>query len=427
METERRSNRPMSYYTHLECAACGRTYPTDKWLGVCTCGRSLFARYDLARIRAEVPRDMLMPRTPTMWRYREFLPLHAGEPFVTMGEGCTPLIPLDAVGSGAGLPRLFVKDEGRNPTGVFKARGAAVGVSKARTFGIRRLVVPTVGSGGSAWAAYGARAGLEIFVTMPVGDAPMIARKDCVVTGARVILIDGTTTDLFRMTQRAAERYGWTPIVALQEPFRVEGKKTMGFELAEQFGWQVPDVVLYPTGGGVGLIGLWKAFDELEAVGWIGGKRPRLIAVQAAGCSPVVRALQREAEACDPWGRMDTVVPGVKVAKPFADWLILKAIRATGGTGVAIGDAETLATQRRVALEEGLYLSPEGAMTVAAAIRLREAGAIRPNETVVVFNTATGMRYPHLVRDDLPVVRADREIVLEELSEIPDRVASAGS
>jgi threonine synthase len=403
----------VSYYTHLECTACGRTHPTDRWIGVCTCGRSLFARYDLAAIRRDVPRDAIARRAPTMWRYRELLPFDADEPVVTMAEGFTPLVPLERVGPAGGLPRLFVKDEGRNPTGVFKARGAAVGVSKARALGIRRLIVPTVGSGGSAWAAYGARAGLEIIVTMPVADAPMIARKDCVIAGARVILIDGTTTDLFQMSLRAAERYGWTPIIALREPFRVEGKKTMGYELAEQFGWQVPDVVLYPTGGGVGLIGMSKAFDELEALGWIGPKRPRLVSVQAAGCAPVVRAIERGADACEPWERMDTVVPGVKVAKAFADRLILQAVRASGGTAVAVDDAETLAMQRRLAVEEGLYVSPEGAMTVAAALRLRNGGAIRPDETVVVFNTATGMRYPHLVQDDLPVVRAGEEITVD--------------
>ncbi len=342
-----------------------------------------------------------------------------------MGEGYTPIVPLALVGPACGLPRLFVKDEGRNPTGVFKARGAAVGVSKARALGINRLIVPTVGSGGSAWAAYGARAGLEIVVTMPVSDAPMIARKDCVVTGAHVVLIDGTTTDLFRMSQRAAERNGWTPIVALQEPFRVEGKKTMGFELAEQFGWELPDVVLYPTGGGVGLIGMWKAFEELEAVGWIGSKRPRLVAVQAAGCAPIVRAIRNGTEACEPWEGMNTIVPGVKVAKAFADWLILKAIRASGGTGVAVDDPETLAMQHRLALEEGLYVSPEGAMTVAAAIRLRESGAIGPHDTVVAFNTATGMRYPHLVRDELPIVHADEEIVLDGFPKPRARVTPA--
>ncbi len=414
----------MSYYTHLECCECGRTHPTDRWLGVCSCGRSLFARYDLPRIRAEVRRESLMHRPPTMWRYREFMPLGRDEPVVTLGEGYTPLVPLGTVGPAGGLHRLFLKDEGRNPTGVFKARGASVGVSKARSLGVRRLIVPTVGSGGSAWAAYGARAGLEVAVTMPVSDAPMIARKDCVATGARVILIDGTTTDLFRMSQRAADRYGWTPIIALREPFRVEGKKTMGFELAEQFGWELPDVVLYPTGGGVGLIGMWKAFEELQAVGWIGSKRPRLVAVQAAGCAPVVRAFDAGADACEPWERMDTVVPGVKVAKAFADRLILKAIRATGGAAVAIEDAETLATQRRLALEEGLYISPEGAMTVAAGFRLRDGGAIKAHETIVAFNTAAGMRYPHLVRDDLPVVRAGDEIVLAE-SPRSDRVAPA--
>jgi threonine synthase len=403
----------MSFFSHLECSACERCYLTDSWIGLCECGRSLFARYDLERLRATLSRDDLAARPATMWRYRELLPLHPGETPVTLGEGLTPVIPLRSVGPTLGLDNLHLKDEGLNPTGTFKARGASVGISKAKALGVDKLIVPTVGSGGSAWAAYGARAGLETIIGMPIDDAPVIARKDAVAVGARVFLVRGTTTDLFRMSLRAAERHGWTPILALREPYRVEGKKTMGFELAEQFHWELPDVVLYPTGGGVGLIATWKAFDELEALGWIGPKRPCLVSVQASGCAPVVKALETGAEVCEPWPEMHSVAPGVLVAKAFADWLILKAIRATGGSGVAVEDTAILAMQGRLAREEGLFISPEGAMVVAGAVQLRESGFIRPGEKVVGFNTASGLRYPHLVEAELPVFKPDEEIVLE--------------
>ena len=404
-----------SYFTHLECTACATQFPTDRWIGTCSaCGRTVVARYDLARIRAEVSPDVLLRRPATMWRYREFLPLHPGEVPITLGEGMTPLVPLSSVGPAVGLPRLVLKDEGLNPTGTFKARGASVAASKVKALGVTHVIVPTVGSGGSAWAAYGARAQLNVVIGMTAEDAPMIARKDTVITGARTFIVDGTTTDLFAMSLRAAERYGWTPIVALREPYRTEGKKTMGFEIAEQLQWELPDVILYPTGGGVGIVALAKAFEELEAAGWIGSKRPRLISVQAAGCAPVVKALLGGADVCEPWVNMRTRVPGVKIARPFADWLILKTVRASGGTGVAVEDEVTLEMQRRIAKTEGLFISPEGAMVVAGAAQLRDAGVIGEHETVVCFNTATGMRYPHLIEETLPVFRADQELVLDD-------------
>lgn len=383
-----------SSLVRVECSKCERVYDADQVNGVCECGAPLLARYDLAEAAAGVTKAALVDRVPSLWRYHELLPVRSPEQVVTLGEGMTPLLPMPRLGSELGVAGLLMKDEGLVPTGTFKARGAAVGVSRARELGVRRIAMPTNGNAGSAWATYAARAGMASLIAMPVG-APEICRQECRMVGAELHLVDGLIGDAAALVRsELAGREGYQDVATLREPYRIEGKKTMGLEIAEQLGWRVPDVILYPTGGGVGLIGIWKALGELREMGWIDDKLPRLVAVQAAGCAPIVRAFEAGAAESEPWPDAHTIAFGITVPKALGDFLILRAVYETGGCAIAVTDADILAAQRRVAELEGAFVCPEGAACFAAVGQLRESGWIDPGEEVVVLNTGTGLKYP---------------------------------
>ncbi len=366
-------------------------------------------RYDLDAIRQSASRDALKQRESNMWRYREFLPVEKDENIVTLGEGMTPLFATPSLGAKLGLPNLYLKDEGLNPTGTFKARGASAGMSKVKEFGIPTVAMPTAGNAGGAWSAYAAKAGVEMVVAMPI-DAPDITKKECSVYGARTYLVKGLISDAGKIIGKAVSKYGYFDASTLKEPYRIEGKKTMGLEIAEQMNWEVPDAILYPTGGGVGLIGIWKALDELEAIGWIGKKRPKLISVQAEGCMPIVRAWNEGKEVSEFWQGASTLAGGLRVPKALGDFIVLSACRATGGTAIAIGDKEMLSAMQLSACEEGLFICPEGAAAVAAAKILREQDFLKAHDKVVLLNTGTGLKYPECVDIDLPVLEVGDEI-----------------
>lgn len=396
------------FLTHLECPRCGATLPVEL-ANLCACGSPLLARYDLERVGAALTKADLAGRAPTLWRYAEFLPLRDPARAVSLGEGFTPILPTPRLGRQIGLPNLFLKDEGVNPTGTFKARGAAVGVSMARELGVKTFALPTAGNAGGAWACYGARAGLGAVVCMPQ-DAPAINRKETAAAGARTYLVRGLISDAGRIVARGVARFGWFDASTLKEPYRIEGKKTMGLEIAEQFAWRLPDAILYPTGGGVGIIGIYKALLELEAIGWVQRPFPKLISVQAAGCQPIVRAFEAGASASQFFEGASTLASGLRVPKALGDFLVLEAVRATGGTAVAVEDEATVAAMRRAAAAEGLFICPEGAAAVAAAERLRASGWLAEGERVVILNTGTGLKYPESVEFDLPVLDPDDDI-----------------
>ncbi|HHW42651.1 MAG TPA: threonine synthase [Desulfotomaculum sp.] len=398
-----------SYLTHLECSKCARTYDPDQPHQLCSCGAPLLARYDLAKAAAVLKKDDLLQRVPSLWRYRELLPVRSETNIVSLGEGMTPVVPLKKIGAENGLKQLYLKDEGIIPSGTFKARGAAVGVSRARELGIKVLAMPTNGNAGGAWATYAARAGLKACIVMPT-DAPMITRNECAVTGAEFYLVNGLISDAGKIIGRAVSRYGWFDASTLKEPYRIEGKKTMGLEIAEQFGWSLPDVIIYPTGGGVGIIGIHKAVKELQAMGWIGEKMPRLVAVQASGCAPIVKAWQERKGDSQFWQNAHTVAFGINVPKALGDFLVLKAIYETGGCAVAVDDAEILAAQQRLAAVEGAFVCPEGAATYAAALKLKEQGWLHGDEKVLLLNTGTGLKYPDTVQVSVPVLEPDDDL-----------------
>ena len=398
-------DRPFSYLTHLECGRCGRRHDPGVPQGLCECGSPLLARYDLAAVAAGLDRAELGGRPSSLWRYHELLPVQAPGMVVTLGEGMTPLVPLPRLGAGWGLRSLAMKDEGLLPTGTFKARGAAVGVSRARELGVRRIAMPTNGNAGAAWATYAARAGMDALVVMPTG-APEITRAECAIAGARLYLVDGLISDAGVLTAGAVTAQGYTDVSTLKEPYRLEGKKTMGLELFEQLGWRVPDVILYPTGGGVGLIGIFKALLECQAMGWLGATMPRLVAVQATGCAPIVRAWEERATESRAWEKASTIAFGITVPKPLGDFLILDALRRTGGCAVAVDDEQILAAQSRLAAAEGAFVCPEGAACFAAAEQLRKDAWISADDEVVVLNTGAGIKYPQTIRVHAPVVPA---------------------
>ena len=382
-----------SFLSHLECPRCHETYSADAARNLCGCGSPLLARYDLDQARRQWRREDLTGRAPSLWRYHELLPVSRAEQVVSLGEGMTPIVPLPRLGADLGMPRLWLKDEGLLPTGTFKARGAAVGVSRARELGVQIMAMPTNGNAGGAWATYAARAGLRAVIVMPE-QAPAITRTECVLAGARLYLIPGLINDAGRMVAEAVAREGWYDVSTLKEPYRIEGKKTMGYEIAEQMGWRLPDVIIYPTGGGVGLIGMYKAFREMQAMGWIEGPLPRLVAVQATGCAPIVRAFAAGAAESEPWADAHTVAFGINVPKALGDFLVLEAIYATGGRAVAVDDGEILAAGRNLARTEGLLVCPEGAATLAAAIELHRSGWLGADDQVLLLNTGTGLKYP---------------------------------
>ncbi|MGI5145189.1 threonine synthase [Plantactinospora sp. CA-294935] len=397
------------YLTHLHCPRCDTSYPADRPQNLCSCGSPLLARYDLAEVRKAVDPAALAGRSADLWRYRELLPVAEDRHVTTFGEGWTPLLPAARYGESVGVPGLLLKDEGLVPTGSFKARGAAVGVSRARELGIRHVAMPTNGNAGAAWATYAARAGLRATIAMPLG-APTITRRECVAAGAELHLIDGLISDAGRYVGKLIADSAGSPdgeifdVSTLKEPYRLEGKKTMGYEIVEQLGWRVPDVIVYPTGGGVGLIGIHKALHEMRDLGWIGDTLPRLVAVQSTGCAPIVRAFGAGATRAEPWADAWTVAFGINVPAPLGDELILDALRDTAGTAVAVDDEAILADLHDFGVREGLLLCPEGAACLTAVRQLRAGGWIRADERVVVLNTGAGLKYPETVDvDSLPV------------------------
>ncbi|MGC4761323.1 threonine synthase [Micromonospora sp. DT46] len=396
------------YLTHLECPRCGREHDAAKLTNLCDCGSPLLARYDLAAVAKVLTPERFPLRPADLWRYRELLPVADPRHETTLGEGWTPLLRTPTYGAEIGIADLLVKDEGLTPTGSFKARGAAVGVSRARELGVTRIAMPTNGNAGAAWATYAARAGLGATIVMPL-DAPAICRRECVAAGADLRLVDGLIGDAGRHVAGLVADSGGAIFDAgtLREPYRLEGKKTMGYEIVEQLGWQVPDVIIYPTGGGVGLIGIHKALHELRELGWIEDKLPRLVAVQSTGCAPIVRAFAAGEQRARPWADAHTVAFGITVPAPLGDELILDALRASAGTAIAVDDTEILADLRDFAAREGLLLCPEGAACLTAARHLRAGGWIRAGERVVVLNTGAGVKYPETVDvTDVPVLPA---------------------
>jgi threonine synthase len=372
--------------------------------GTCSCGAPLLARYDAERVLAQTDRDDMAARPPDLWRYHELLPVSAASQVVTLGEGMTPLLAMPRLGHALGVPRLLMKDEGLIPTGTFKARGAAIGVSRAAELGVTGVAMPTNGNAGAAWATYAARAGLRSLIVMPAG-APEITRAECVAAGAELYLVDGLIGDAGTVVAAALPgRPGYQDVSTLREPYRLEGKKTMGFEIAEQLGWRLPDVIVYPTGGGVGIIGIHKALQELRELGWVEGELPRLVAVQASGCAPIVAAFARGARTSEPWPQAHTVAFGITVPKALGDFLVLDAVYATGGTAVAVDDEALLADQREVARLEGSFICPEGAACVTAVRQLRDSGWLSAGDEVVVLNTGTGLKYPETVQPDVPLL-----------------------
>jgi threonine synthase len=401
-----------SSLSHLECPRCGVHHDATVRQGVCPgCGSPLLARYDLASV--SVTRDDVAARPPDLWRYHELLPVSAPEHVVSLGEGMTPLLDAPRLAESLGLDRLLVKDEGLLPTGSFKARGAAVGVSRARELGATRMAMPTNGNAGAAWATYAARAGLTMTVAMPV-DAPSITRVETVAAGGDLRLVDGLISDAGRLVASAIAESpdDWFDVATLKEPYRIEGKKTMGYEIAEQLGWRMPDVIVYPTGGGVGLIGIHKALTELVELGWVQGPLPRLVSVQSTGCAPIVRAFEAGARESTMWEGARTVAFGITVPKALGDFLVLDALYATGGTAVAVTDDDLLADVLLAGRLEGMFLCPEGAATVTAVRALREQGWLAATDEVVVLNTGAGLVYPETVPVDVPTIARDGTLAL---------------
>ena len=378
--------------TALMCSKCQRAYPPGRVLQLCECGKPLLVQYDLEWAARTLTRSALAHRPPTLWRYREVLPVDDDAAIVSLGEGFTPLLACSRLAARLGVRALFIKDESANPTGTFKARGMAVAVSMARQLGLKRLAVPSAGNAAGALAAYAARAGLEADVFMP-RDAPLANRREAEAYGARVILVEGLITDCARRLAEEKAARGYFDVSTLKEPYRVEGKKTMAYELVEQMEGGLPDVILYPTGGGTGLIGMWKAFQEMEALGWIGAERPRLFAVQARGCAPIVRAFQEGKSEAEEVREAHTIAAGLRVPRPLGDFLILDILRRSGGGAVAVEDQEILDAMRELAQVEGLFVCPEGAACLPAVKKLLAQGAIHPDERIVIFNTGSGLKY----------------------------------
>ena len=383
-----------SYLSYLECSACQRQYDPAQVQTFCQeCGTTLLARYDLDAVRAAVTREEISQRRDGMWRWHEVLPVNDPENILTLGEGDTALLPALRVGPQLGLERVFVKDESTNPTASFKARGLCAAVSKAKELGIEKVIIPTAGNAGGAMAAYAARGNLQAAVFMPA-DTPQANIEECRVTGAQVYLVEGLISDAARQAAEKARDEGWFDVSTFKEPYRTEGKKIMGYELAQAFGWELPEVIIYPTGGGTGLVGMWKAFEELETLGWLErADRPRMVVVQAAGCAPVVQAFEQGAQTCEFWQGAETIASGLRVPKSFADRLILDCLYESDGTAVAVDDEAILDAQKRLASQEGVFAAPEGAATLAALERLRHEGWVQPEERVVLFNTGFGLKY----------------------------------
>jgi len=382
-----------TFVTHLECSYTGKLYPADQLHGLSEAGKPLLVRYDLEGIAKAVSKNDLQQRRPEFWRYRELLPIRKSENVVRLGELMTPILSAKKLQQELGCGEILIKDEGRLPTGSFKARGLALAVAMAKELGVTRMAMPTNGNAGAALAAYCSRAGIETFVFCPE-DTPKVNIEEIAFQGAKTFLANGYINDCGKIVAEGKETMNWFDTSTLKEPYRIEGKKTMGLELAEQMHWTVPDVILYPTGGGTGLIGMWKAFDELEAIGWIGPKRPRMVAVQAEGCAPIVRAYDAGERHAVPWQNAATIASGIRVPAAVGDFLILDAVRESNGFAVAVSDDAINEAHKECALKEGILLCPEGAATLAALKQELVTGRINPNEQVMLFNCATGLKYP---------------------------------
>ena len=383
-----------SFLAHLECSKCQRQYPHDQIQTFCpVCKATLLPRYDLEQAKQQTDRDEVSRRSKGMWRWHELLPVLHEENQVFLGEGDTPLLRLPHLEQDLGLGNLFAKDESNNPTGSFKARGLAAAISKAKELGVEKVIIPTAGNAGGAMAAYAARAGLRAHIFMP-RDTPFANLEESRMTGAEVVLVDGLISDAAALAGKKASEEGWFDVSTFKEPYRVEGKKIMGYELAQQFDWHLPDVIIYPTGGGTGLVGMWKAFAELEALGWLDApERPRLVSVQAEGCAPVVRAFEQGASSSEFWNNAETIASGLRVPRSFADHLILQDLYDSQGTAVAVSDEAILRAQSQLARREGIFAAPEGAATLAALHELIRQDWLQPEESIVLFNTGSGLKY----------------------------------
>ncbi|HYS47519.1 MAG TPA: threonine synthase [Xanthobacteraceae bacterium] len=386
------TERP-TFVTHLECSETGERYPADEVHNLSRAGKPLLVRYDLDGVRKALSKAALAARPPDLWRYRELLPVRRAADIVSLGEAATPLVPLPKLGKKLGGAEILVKDEGRLPTGSFKARGLVMAVSMGKALGIRHMAMPTNGNAGAALAAYASHAGIRTTVFCPE-DTPEVNVSEIALQGATVYRVNGLIDDCGKIVGEGRAKAGWFDVSTLKEPYRIEGKKTMGIELAEQLGWEVPDVILYPTGGGTGLIGMWKAFAELEAIGFIGRRRPRMVAVQASGCAPMVRAFDEGVEHATRWEDAHTIASGIRVPQAIGDFLILRAVRESGGFAIAVPDEAIAAALDEVAREEGFLLCPEAAATYAAYTQALADGRIRRDERAVLFNCATGLKYP---------------------------------
>ncbi len=398
------------FVTHLESALDGTPLPADQPHTLHR-DRPLWVRYDLDAIRGAMTKEKVALRPPTMWRYRELLPLDFEAEPVTLGEGMSPLLRCDRLAADLGLRNLWIKDESQLPTGSFKSRGLGMAITMARRFGMRRIALPTAGNAGGAAAAYAARAGLEAYVFMP-DDTPIINQLECHAAGARAFLVNGLITDCGRIVREGKDAMGWFDLSTLKEPYRIEGKKTMGLELAEQLDWRLPDVILYPTGGGTGLIGMWKAFDELARIGWLpDGRRPRMVAVQSRGCCPIVRAFEKGERFAEPFANAATIASGIRVPAAVGDFMILDAVRASGGLAVAVEEERIGEWLRFAFAREGIALCPESAACVGALEQLARAGWIQPDEQVVLFNTGAAQKYPEALTSELP--RIDKNAAID--------------
>ncbi len=388
-----------SYLTHLECTYCHEAFAADEPHRTCVeCGKVLYPRYDLEAAAGALDRDNLKSRPTNMWRYFEVMPVLDEANVVTLGEGFTPIFEARRLGADIGCDALYIKDEGLNPTASFKARGLGAAVSKAKELGITKLTMPSAGNAAGAMTAYAAKAGMEAYVFMPQ-DAPEANRIEVELSGAHLELVDGFITDAGRISAQRADELGLFDVSTLREPYRVEGKKTMGYEIAEQMGWTLPDVILYPTGGGTGIVGMWKAFAEMETMGWIDSRRPRMYAVQSEGCAPIVRAFAEGTEFAEPWEQPSTLAAGIRVPAAIGDYLILQALRESGGGAVSVSEADILRELRTVASLEGMFICPEGAAITAALRRLVADGTLSPGERILLLNTGSGLKYLDMIRE----------------------------
>jgi threonine synthase len=382
----------MTFAQKIVCPRCQKPFALSQLLNLCPCGSPLLVRYDLNSARVQFAPSLLGGRVASLWRYRELLPLQNDANLVSLGEGFTPLLEAKTLARESRVKRVWIKDEAQNPTGSFKDRGLCLAITMARELGVKKVAIPSAGNAGGSLSAYAARAGIEAHVFMP-RDTPIANQIEAQQYGAKLTLVDGLINDCGRMIAEKKAAEGWFDVSTLKEPYRVEGKKTMGYEIAEQLEWNLPDVIIYPTGGGTGLIGMWKAFQEMEELGWIGSKRPRMVSVQASGCAPIVRAFDAGQESAEPWSNAKTVASGLRVPVAVADFLMLRALRESGGTALSVSDAAMLAEIPRVGRAEGIFFCPEGAACVAALRRLAESGWIKPGDEVVIFNTASGLKY----------------------------------